>query len=64
MWALFFLTALYVCNTIVNLDCSGTPDNVWDQLLAIGRLMRPAAQHRQDDEATMDDKNDDEPFVI
>ena len=29
---------------IVNLDCSGTPENVWDQLLAIGRLMRPAAQ--------------------
>lgn len=28
---------------IVNLDCSGTPENVWDQLLAIGRLMRPAA---------------------
>jgi len=30
---------------IVNLDCSGTPENVWNQLLAIGRLMRPAAQH-------------------
>jgi len=29
---------------IVNLDCSGTPENVWQQLLAIGRLMRPAAQ--------------------
>lgn len=29
---------------IVNLDCSGTPENVWNQLLAIGRLMRPAAQ--------------------
>lgn len=29
---------------IVNLDCSGTPENVWNQLLAIGRLMRPATQ--------------------
>lgn len=28
---------------IVNLDCAGTPENVWQQLLAIGRLMRPAA---------------------
>jgi hypothetical protein len=27
----------------VNLDCGGTPENVWQQLLAIGRLMRPAA---------------------
>jgi len=29
---------------IVNLDYSGTPENVWNQLLGIGRLMRPAAQ--------------------
>jgi len=29
---------------IVNLDCSGTSENLWNQLLAIGRLMRPAAQ--------------------
>lgn len=29
---------------IVNLDCSGTPNDVWDQLLAIGRLMRPACK--------------------
>lgn len=28
---------------IVNLDCSGSPEGVWSQLLAIGRLMRPAA---------------------
>jgi len=28
---------------VVNLDCSMTPENVWAQLLAIGRLMRPAA---------------------
>lgn len=27
----------------MNLDCGGTPENVWQQLLAIGRLMRPAA---------------------
>jgi adenylate kinase len=27
---------------IINLDGSGTPDQVWNQLLAIGRLMRPA----------------------
>jgi len=32
------------CVPIVNLDCSGTPENVWNQLLAIGRLMRPATQ--------------------
>ena len=31
---------------VVNLDCAGTPENVWNQLLAIGRLMRPAAQLR------------------
>lgn len=29
---------------IVNLDCSGTHQNVFNQLLAIGRLMRPTAQ--------------------
>jgi len=29
---------------VVNLDCSGTQENVWNQLLAIGRLMRPVAQ--------------------
>lgn len=28
---------------IVNLDVSGTPSSVWNQLVAIGRLMRPAA---------------------
>ncbi len=27
---------------IVELDCSGTPDDVWAQLLAVGRLMRQA----------------------
>jgi adenylate kinase family enzyme len=29
---------------IVNLDCSTSKDNVWNQLLAIGRLMRPAVK--------------------
>lgn len=29
---------------VVNLDCSGSPQSVWNQLLAIGRLMRPTAQ--------------------
>ena len=28
---------------VVNLDCGGTPEDVWNQLVAIGRLMRPAA---------------------
>ena len=27
---------------VVNLDCDCPPDQVWEQLLAIGRLMRPA----------------------
>lgn len=29
---------------IVNLDCSGTPESVWNQLTSIGRLMRPAVK--------------------
>jgi adenylate kinase family enzyme len=29
---------------VVNLDCSGTPENVWNQLVGIGRLMRPATR--------------------
>eukprot|EP00525_Craspedostauros_australis_P004398 CAMPEP_0198111586 /NCGR_PEP_ID=MMETSP1442-20131203/3540_1 /TAXON_ID= /ORGANISM="Craspedostauros australis, Strain CCMP3328" /LENGTH=294 /DNA_ID=CAMNT_0043768085 /DNA_START=741 /DNA_END=1625 /DNA_ORIENTATION=- len=29
---------------VVNLDCSGTPEQVWEQLEAIGRLMRPATR--------------------
>jgi len=37
---------------IVNLDCSGTPENVWNQLLAIGRLMRPATQLKNVTDAT------------
>jgi adenylate kinase len=29
---------------IVNLDCSGSHESVWQQLVAIGRLMRPAVK--------------------
>ena len=29
---------------IVELDCSGSKDDVWGQLMAIGRLMRPAVK--------------------
>ena len=29
---------------IVNLDCSGSAESVWQQLVAIGRLMRPAVK--------------------
>jgi adenylate kinase len=29
---------------VVNLDCSGSADGVWEQLCAIGRLMRPATR--------------------
>jgi len=49
---------------IVNLDCSGSPDNVWDQLLAIGRLMRPAAQHKLNEDRLDDRDNDEVPFVL
>jgi len=31
---------------IVNLDCSGSKESVWQQLLAIGKLMRPAVKRR------------------
>lgn len=34
---------------IVNLDCSQSPENVWNQLVAIGRLMRPAVAYRNQD---------------
>eukprot|EP00978_Attheya_sp_CCMP212_P028660 scaffold99600_cov44-Attheya_sp.AAC.3 len=36
---------------IVHLDCAGTQENVWDQLLAIGRLMRPASRKLELSEA-------------
>jgi adenylate kinase family enzyme len=45
---------------IVNLDCSGTPENVWQQLLAIGRLMRPAAKLKDDLKAQIFDEEDDD----
>lgn len=48
---------------VVNLDCGGTPENVWQQLLAIGRLMRPAATLSSTDTITrpaiFDDNDDD-----
>jgi len=34
---------------VVNLDCDCPPDQVWEQLLAIGRLMRPATTIDKDD---------------
>jgi len=49
---------------VVNLDCGGTPENVWQQLLAIGRLMRPAATLSSTTDngrpALFDDDNDDD----
>ena len=51
---------IYSC-LAVNLDCSGSPESVWNQLLAIGRLMRPAVKHSKAEDAPMDD---DVPFVI
>lgn len=32
---------------IINLDCSGNHESVWQQLVAIGRLMRPAVKLNQ-----------------
>jgi len=29
---------------IINLDCSGDAESVWQQLVSIGRLMRPAVK--------------------
>jgi adenylate kinase len=34
---------------VVNLDCSGDPQSVWEQLCAIGRLMRPAIRRKDVD---------------
>mmetsp|Transcript_27253 Transcript_27253/g.45430 ORF Transcript_27253/g.45430 Transcript_27253/m.45430 type:complete len:352 (+) Transcript_27253:77-1132(+) len=45
---------------VVNLDCSGTSDQVWDQLLAIGRLMRPAVKVRAVPIDEDDDHDDDD----
>jgi adenylate kinase family enzyme len=33
---------------IVNLDCEGTPDQVWSQLVTIGKLMRPVVKTTTD----------------
>jgi adenylate kinase len=33
---------------IVNLDCEGTPDQVWNQLVTIGKLMRPVVKTTTD----------------
>lgn len=30
---------------VVNLDCGGSPESVWQQLVAMGRLMRPAVKN-------------------
>lgn len=34
---------------VVNIDCSGSPEQVWGQLVAIGQLMRPACTINEDD---------------
>jgi len=49
---------------IVELDCSGTKEDVWGQLTAIGRLMRPAVKlpvHQQQQRPTT---SDDEIVVV
>lgn len=33
---------------IINLDCTGSPESVWQQLVSIGRLMRPAVKLDKD----------------
>jgi len=40
---------------VVNLDCSGPRGQVWEQLVAIGRLMRPACTIDKDDLSIGDD---------
>jgi adenylate kinase len=47
---------------VVNLDCSGAPDDVWEQLLAIGRLMRKATMHQLEDQSD-DAPSDDAPIL-
>jgi adenylate kinase family enzyme len=37
---------------VVNLDCSGSPGDVWEQLCAIGRLMRAATRIDPDESNT------------
>jgi len=56
---------------IVELDCSGTKEDVWQQLMAIGRLMRPAVkippvgqlQQRQQQQQQYADESDMQWFV-
>jgi hypothetical protein len=47
---------------IVNLDCTGSAESVWDQLKAIGRLMRPAVKSinatRFEKEASLQERED------
>ncbi|KAL7546757.1 hypothetical protein ACHAWF_010089 [Thalassiosira exigua] len=38
---------------IVNLDCSATPDGVWEQLRAVGRLMRNAVGYTKNGDAAI-----------
>ena len=45
---------------IVNLDCDGPPDHVWEQLLAIGRLVRPATTIDKEDLSLLPNKNGDD----
>ena len=47
---------------VVNLDCSGSPESVWQQLVAIGRLMRPAV--RLPTVATSTDQSSPEPAAV
>ena len=44
---------------VVNLDCDGPPDQVWEQLLAIGRLVRPATTIHKDDLSLLPGITDD-----
>jgi adenylate kinase len=44
---------------IVNLDCSGSAESVWEQLKAIGRLMRPAVKSRNANRLNDDGESSD-----
>jgi len=43
---------------VVNLDCDCPPDQVWEQLVAIGRLIRPATTINKDDLSILPRKGD------
>jgi hypothetical protein len=52
---------------IVELDCSGTKEDVWGQLTAIGRLMRPAVKlpvQQQQQQQQRPTTSDDEIVVV